>query len=138
MKPTPNNISIGDFVKNGANFKEGFSNFTATPGMEVKMPPYKRGFSNFVADSGAVAGQQTLFAAGDETSGVTITQMVPVSAAQKLRWGIGAMGSVAGILLAVHRKSGFWGGVGWWIVGGMAGGAIGWIATSGMKEEEKK
>lgn len=39
-------------------------------------------------------------------------------------------GNVAGILLAVKRKSGFWGGVGWFLVGGMAGWAIGATAAA--------
>lgn len=47
-----------------------------------------------------------------------------------LRAGLGLAGGVAGIFLAIHRKSGFWGGVGWWIVGGMAGGAAGFLVGS--------
>lgn len=58
-------------------------------------------------------------------------------AAWKLRAGLVGLGNVTGILIAVHRKSGFWGGAGWFLVCGMAGGAIGWIVTSGMKEEIK-
>lgn len=47
-----------------------------------------------------------------------------------LRYGLGLVGAVGGILLAVHRKSGFWGGVGWWFVGSMAGGATGFVIGS--------
>jgi len=57
--------------------------------------------------------------------------------AAKIRYGLAAVAAVSGILLAIHRKSGFWGGVGWWIVGGMAGSAIGWVATAGMDETKK-
>lgn len=52
----------------------------------------------------------------------------------KVRFGLSTLGGVGGIILAVHRKSGFWGGVGWFIVGSMAGGAIGWLVTAGAKE----
>lgn len=58
----------------------------------------------------------------------TITKQV------KIRAGLSLLGSVAGIVVAVKRKSGFWGGLGWFIVGGMAGTAVGWIATSGSNE----
>lgn len=44
--------------------------------------------------------------------------------------GLGMMGNVAGIVFAVKRKSGFWGGVGWFLVFGMAGGAIGYVVGS--------
>jgi Na+/alanine symporter len=44
--------------------------------------------------------------------------------------GLGLAGNVAGIVLAVHRKSGFWGGVGWFIVCGLAGSAVGYVAGS--------
>ena len=52
----------------------------------------------------------------------------------KITAALSLLGSVAGIIVAVKRKSGFWGGVGWFIVGGMAGTAIGWLATSGSNE----
>lgn len=42
-----------------------------------------------------------------------------------LRSALASAGGVAGIVIAVKRKSGFWGGVGWFILGGMAGGAAG-------------
>jgi hypothetical protein len=44
--------------------------------------------------------------------------------------GLAMAGNVAGILVAVKRKSGFWGGLGWFILGGMAGGAVGYIAAA--------
>jgi Na+/alanine symporter len=44
--------------------------------------------------------------------------------------GLGLAGNVAGIVLAVHRKSGFWGGVGWFIVLGLAGSATGYVVGS--------
>lgn len=122
--------SINDFVKDGVNMKDGFANFVAQPNLA------------------SPSGRQANFSGENETvvfefnnskkpaDGIKITQRKPISDAQKLRWGIGSLGSVAGILLAVHRKSGFWGGVGWWILGGMAGGAIGWIVTSKMDEEK--
>jgi len=56
----------------------------------------------------------------------------------KVRAGLSMLGSVGGILVAVKRKSGFWGGLGWFIVGSMAGGAVGWIVTSGSNETTVK
>lgn len=47
-----------------------------------------------------------------------------------LATGLAAVGNVTGIIVAVKRKSGFWGGVGWFIVGGLAGAAIGYIAAA--------
>jgi hypothetical protein len=44
--------------------------------------------------------------------------------------GLATLGHAAGIILAVHRKSGFWGGVGWFIVGGMVGGGLGYAITA--------
>lgn len=58
-----------------------------------------------------------------------------IPASTKIRYGLSTLGSVAGIVLAVHRKSGFWGGVGWFIVGSMAGGALGWLVTANMNEK---
>lgn len=47
-----------------------------------------------------------------------------------MMYGFGLAGNVAGILLAVHRKSGFWGGVGWFLIGGLAGSATGFVIGS--------
>lgn len=47
-----------------------------------------------------------------------------------LVFGTATAGHVAGIIVAVKRKSGFWGGVGWFIVGGMAGAALGYILAA--------
>lgn len=136
--------------------KEGFAGFVGQPGIDT--PPALAGtgrFSGFMNDAAGTyqvlkmndKGQRN-FTGGTENvvfeysndenpeNNIKITTTKPISAATKLRFGIGALGSVAGILVAVHRKSGFWGGLGWWIVGGMAGGAIGWIVTSGMNEEK--
>ncbi len=44
--------------------------------------------------------------------------------------GLGLLGSAAGIMLAVKRKSGIWGGIGWFILLGMAGSGIGYVAGS--------
>lgn len=57
-----------------------------------------------------------------------------------LAWGLGATGHVAGILLAIKRKSGFWGGVGWFFLLGFAGSATGYVIGSvldGKPKEEK-
>jgi hypothetical protein len=51
-----------------------------------------------------------------------------------LATGIGIAGNVAGIVLAVHRKSGFWGGLGWFIVGGLTGTAIGYAVYAALPE----
>ena len=52
--------------------------------------------------------------------------------------GMGALGNVAGILFAVKRKSGFWGGWGWLIVGGMAGAGVGYVTTAIIPDTEKE
>lgn len=57
-----------------------------------------------------------------------------ITSSQKVRAGLSGLGMVAGILVAVKRKSGFWGGCGWFIVGAMAGNAVGWLATAGAKD----
>jgi len=44
-----------------------------------------------------------------------------------LIYGLATLGIVGGIVLAVNRKSGFWGGVGWAIVGNMAGAGLGYV-----------
>lgn len=49
---------------------------------------------------------------------------------QVMIWGLAALGHAAGIIVAVKRKSGFWGGVGWFIVGGMVGGGLGYVITA--------
>lgn len=49
---------------------------------------------------------------------------------QLLQGGLVAAGNVAGILVAVKRKSGFWGGVGWFFLLGAAGGAVGLVINS--------
>jgi len=47
-----------------------------------------------------------------------------------LGYGLGLAGNVAGIMIAVKRKSGFWGGVGWFLVVGLAGSAAGYVVGS--------
>lgn len=51
--------------------------------------------------------------------------------------GFALAGNVSGIALAVKRKSGFWGGVGWFLLGGMAGAAVGFLITSVIPGENK-
>lgn len=45
-----------------------------------------------------------------------------------LSWGLGFAGNVAGVLVAIKRKSGFWGGLGWFLLLGAAGAAVGYVA----------
>ncbi len=47
-----------------------------------------------------------------------------------LQAGGGALGGIAGIIIAVKRKSGFLGGVGWFFAIGIAGGALGFLVGS--------
>lgn len=54
-----------------------------------------------------------------------------------MMYGFGLAGNVAGILLAVHRKSGFWGGLGWFLVGGLAGSATGFVIGSVLDGKPK-
>ena len=44
--------------------------------------------------------------------------------------GCSMLGGVAGIYLAVKRKSGFWAGAGWFLLLGTAGTAVGYIVSS--------
>lgn len=52
--------------------------------------------------------------------------------------GLSLLGAVAGIIIAVKRKSGFWGGVGWFIVGSMGGTAVGYIAAAVIPDSNDK
>lgn len=47
-----------------------------------------------------------------------------------LRGGMFSLGATAGIIVAVKRKSGFWGGVGWFFVLGIAASAVGFLVGS--------
>ncbi len=47
-----------------------------------------------------------------------------------LSYGLGTVGCIAGIVLAVKRKSGFWGGIGWFIAGSIAGSGAGYVIGS--------
>ena len=126
MKKNVNNISVTEFVKDGADMKDGFANYSGLiPARRISL-----------GVDGTTTETTTVFSAGNPESGIVVTKSVPFNTAQKLRWGLGSLGAVAGILVAVKRKSGFWGGAGWWILGGMAGSAIGWVVTSGMKEDK--
>ncbi len=51
--------------------------------------------------------------------------------------GLALAGNVTGIVLGVKRHSGFWGTVGWMMLGGLAGGAVGYITTAMFPTEEK-
>lgn len=55
-----------------------------------------------------------------------------------MTYGLAGLGNVAGLIIAVKRKSGFWGGLGWFLLGGMAGGALGYVATSLIKDDAVK
>lgn len=59
-----------------------------------------------------------------------------VTKATLLTSGLSLAGSVYGVLVAIKRKSGFWGGAGWFILGGLAGTAIGYVATSFMNFDD--
>ena len=54
-----------------------------------------------------------------------------------LGWGLGAAGNVAGILVAIKRKSGFWRGVGWFFLLGFAGSATGLVIGSVLDGKPK-
>ncbi len=51
----------------------------------------------------------------------------------QLTYGIGAVGAIIGIVIAVKRKSGFWGGVGWWAGISTAGCAVGYGIGTAIK-----
>ena len=55
----------------------------------------------------------------------------------RARLGLGILGNAAGIAYAVSRKSGFWGYVGWFILGGMIGSGVGYIVSK-PKDDKKK
>lgn len=44
--------------------------------------------------------------------------------------GLAALGLVTGIIVAVKRKSGLWGGVGWSFVGNVAGAGLGYVVAA--------
>ena len=54
-----------------------------------------------------------------------------------LSYGGAMAGNVAGVLLAIKRKSGFWGGVGWFFLLGMAGAAAGYVVGSVLDGKPK-
>ena len=54
-----------------------------------------------------------------------------------LMYGLGLAGNATGIIIAVARKSGFWGGVGWFLLGGLCGAAAGYIITSAIPDDKK-
>ena len=61
-----------------------------------------------------------------------------ITKATLLTSGLSTLGIVGGVVFAVKRKSGFWGGLGWAIVGSMAGGGIGYVISSFMNFEDDK
>jgi len=54
-----------------------------------------------------------------------------------LIYGLGAVGNAAGIITAIKRKSGFWGGLGLFIVGGMLMGGVGYVIASVIPDSDK-
>ncbi len=55
-----------------------------------------------------------------------------------LIYGLGLAGNVTGIIVGKKRGNGFWGCVGWMLLGGLAGAAVGYIATAMLPTEEEK
>lgn len=55
-----------------------------------------------------------------------------------LSQGLGLAGAVVGIIIAVKRKSGFWGGVGWFLLISTAGSASGYIIGSVLDGRPKQ
>jgi hypothetical protein len=53
-----------------------------------------------------------------------------ITNARMLSYGLGTIGTVAGIVVAVKRKSGIWGCIGWAFLGSMAGGGIASVINS--------
>lgn len=53
--------------------------------------------------------------------------------ANMLATGLATAGAVTGVVVAVVRKSGFWGGMGWFLLGSIAGGALGAVINSTRK-----
>lgn len=56
----------------------------------------------------------------------------------KFQVGLGALGSAAGIGYAIVNKTGFWKGVGCWILFGMIGAGVGFAVDTLTKKEENK
>ncbi len=50
--------------------------------------------------------------------------------------GVAILGNVTGIIVAVKRKSGFWGGVGWFLLGGLAGAGIGFVMAAAIADKK--
>jgi hypothetical protein len=55
-----------------------------------------------------------------------------LSKAVLLTSGLSILGSVGGIVYAINKHKGFWGGVGLFFLGGFAGTAVGYIISSTM------
>jgi hypothetical protein len=55
-----------------------------------------------------------------------------LSKSAMLTSGLSLLGGVVGIVYAVKNKSGFWGGLGWFLIGSIGGTAIGYLASSTM------
>ena len=55
-----------------------------------------------------------------------------LSKAVLLTSGLSLLGGVGGIVYAMNKKKGFWGGVGLFFLGGFAGTALGYVISSTM------
>jgi len=55
-----------------------------------------------------------------------------LSKAALLTSGLSLLGGVGGIVYAMNKKKGFWGGVGLFFLGGFAGTALGYVISSTM------
>lgn len=55
-----------------------------------------------------------------------------------LLYGLAGLGNVAGIVVAVKRKSGFLGGAGWFLLGGLAGAALGYVVVSMIPDQNEQ
>lgn len=56
---------------------------------------------------------------------------------RNLGYGLSGIGLVGGIYFAVKRKSGFWGGLGWALLGSMAGSATGFFIGSFLDKSKE-
>ena len=59
-----------------------------------------------------------------------------ITKATLLTGGLSSIGFVTGIVVAIKRKSGFWGGFGWAILGSILGGGIGRVTSSLMNFDD--
>ena len=56
----------------------------------------------------------------------------------RTQFALGFLGNAAGLIYAYAQGKGFWGYVGFYILGGMVGSGLGYLLTKPIADEQKK